>query len=196
MPREQAKITPTQRQAKFLRISRKIHRLTGIGLFVFLIFISVTGLLLGWKKNSSNIILAKTYEGTSEDLNDWLPLQELYYNAEKVFRDSISATLPYEVDRINIRKEKGTVKFTFQNNFKGIQLDGATGKVLFVEERRSDFIEKIHDGSIVDYYLDISSGSFKLVYTSILGSALLIFSVTGFWLWYGPKKLRASKKQS
>jgi uncharacterized iron-regulated membrane protein len=196
MSQEQTKTTSTQRQAKVLRISRKIHRLMGVSLFVFLIFISVTGLLLGWKKNSGDIILAKTYEGTSKDLNDWLPIHELDVHAEKAFRDSISATLPYEIDRIDIRKEKGTVKFTFKTNFYGIQLDGATGKVLFIEKRRSDFIEKIHDGSIVDYYLNISNGIFKLIYTTLLGSALFIFSVTGFWLWYGPKKLRSSKRQS
>ena len=164
-------------------------------LFVFLIIVSFSGLLLGWKKNSGDIILAETYQGTSKNLKDWLPLEELYSYAEKAFRDSISATLPYEVNRIDIRKEKGTVKFTFKNNFQGIQLDGATGKVLFIETRRSDFIEKIHDGSIVDYYLGISIGSFKLIYTTVLGSALLLFSVTGFWLWYGPKKLRSSKRK-
>jgi hypothetical protein len=41
-----------KKQAKLLRIFRKIHRTLGASLFVFFIFISVTGVLLGWKKNT------------------------------------------------------------------------------------------------------------------------------------------------
>ena len=37
-------------------------------------------------------------------------------------------------------------------------------------------------------------GQIKLVYTSIMGTALLIFTITGFWLWYGPKRYRAHSK--
>ncbi|MEO0002203.1 MAG: hypothetical protein RL766_2249, partial [Bacteroidota bacterium] len=39
-----------QGQAKILRIFRKVHRLTGAFLFIFFFVVSVTGLLLGWKK--------------------------------------------------------------------------------------------------------------------------------------------------
>ena len=34
----------------------------------------------------------------------------------------------------------------------------------------------------------------KLVYTSIMGLALIIFTLTGFWLWYGPKLIKKNKK--
>jgi hypothetical protein len=52
-----------------------------------------------------------------------------------------------------------------------IQLDGATGK-LHIERRRSDIIEKIHDGSIVDDYFKTGNGFFKLFYTTVMGLAL------------------------
>jgi hypothetical protein len=71
-------------------------------------------------------------------------------------------------------------------------MDGATGALLQIELRRSDVIEKIHDGSIVDYFLGFQSGIFKLIYTTIMSFALTIFTITGFWLWYGPKKMRKS----
>ena len=48
----------------------------------------------------------------------------------------------------------------------------------------------IHDGSILDYYIATSNGQIKLFYTSIMGLALLTFTITGFWLWYGPKRMR------
>ncbi len=179
-----------QQQAKILRVFRKVHRTTGALLFVFFFIVSVTSLLLGWKKNSGGLIMAKSYEGSSTDLKDWLSVDSLHKNASKIFRDSISRTHSLELDRIDIRKDKGMVKFVFIDGFWGVQLDGTTGKLLHIERRRSDFIEKMHDGSILDYYFDTSNGQIKLIYTTVLGTALLIFTITGFWLWYGPKRMR------
>ncbi len=45
-----AKHNKRKKKAKSLRVSRKIHRTLGAVLFIFFIFISVTGALLGWKK--------------------------------------------------------------------------------------------------------------------------------------------------
>lgn len=179
-----------QQQAKTLRVARKMHRTTGICLFVFFFFISVTGLLLGWKKHSQGYLLAKTSVGVSSNLSIWLPLDSLRNIAVKLLRDSVSAQLSPELDRIDIRPEKGVVKFVFSEHYWGLQLDGTTGKLLQIERRRADFIEKVHDGSIVDQYLGLKNGAFKLFYTSIMGLALLLFTITGFWLWYGPKRMR------
>ena|SRR5690554_230977 len=182
-----------QNKAKLLRTFRKIHRTTGAFLFVFFLFISITGLLLGWKKHSGGLILPKSYKGTSTDLKDWLPLDSLHLNACKILHDSVSADLSLELERIDVRKDKGMVKFVFIDHFWGIQLDGATGELLHIERRRSDFIENIHDGSILDYYFGTTGEQIKLVYTSIMGLALLTFTITGFWLWYGPKRMRKKR---
>ena len=185
-----------QRQAKILRIFRKIHRTTGAFLFIFFFFISITGLLLGWKKNSNELLLPKSYTGTSTDLKKWLPIDSLYNIAGQILHDSIANDLSLELDRIDIRKEKGMVKFIYKNLFWGVQLDGATGKLLHLGLRRSDFIENIHDGSILDHYFKTSKGQIKLVYTSTMGLALLTFTITGFWLWHGPKRMKRTKKHN
>lgn len=182
-----------KRQAKLLRVFRKIHRTTGAILFVFFFFVSVTGLLLGWKKNSGGLILPESYKGTSSDLKDWLPIDSLYKNACKYLHDSVSSELSPDLERIDIRKDIGMVKFVFSENFWGIQLDGATGNLLHIERRRSDIIENIHDGSILDYFFETGKEQIKLVYTTIMGLALLTFTTTGFWLWFGPKRMRRNK---
>lgn len=182
-----------QKQASLLRIFRKVHRTTGAFLFVFFFFISLSGLLLGWKKHSGGIILPKSYQGTSTELKDWLPLDSLHRKAIKILHDSVSAGLSLELERIDVRKNKGMVKFVFTDHYYGIQLDGATGKLLQIERRRSDIIENIHDGSILDYYFGTSKEQIKLVYTTIMGLALLVFTITGFWLWYGPKRMRKTR---
>lgn len=179
-----------QKQAKLLRVFRKIHRTTGAILFVFFFFVSVTGLLLGWKKNSGGLILPESYKGTSSELKDWLPIDSLYKNACKFLHDSVSSDLSTDLERIDIRKDIGMLKFVFSDNYWGIQLDGATGNLLHIERRRSDFIENIHDGSILDYFFETGKEQIKLIYTTIIGLALLTFTTTGFWLWLGPKRMR------
>ncbi len=185
--------TKRQQQAKLLRIFRKVHRTTGAALFLFFFFISVTGLLLGWKKHSGDILLSKSYTGSSTNLQDWLPIDSLHSLANTYLLKSVSPELSTKIDRIDIRKEKGMVKFVYTDHIWGLQLDGATGKLLHVERRYSDLIENVHDGSILDNYLGTSNNQVKVIYTSVMGIALLIFTITGFWLWYGPKRMRANK---
>jgi uncharacterized iron-regulated membrane protein len=179
-----------ERQAKLLRIFRKLHRTTGALLFIFFFVVSLTGLLLGWKKHSGGTLLANSYKGSSMNPPDWLSIDSLHSLASQYLHDSVSPRLSLVLDRIDIRPEKGMVKFVFRDHFKGLQLDLTTGRLLHIENRRSDFIEKIHDGSILDFYTGIESGILKLLYTTIMGLALLLFTITGFWLWYGPKRMR------
>jgi uncharacterized iron-regulated membrane protein len=182
-------------QARLLRLARRVHRTTGILLFAFFLFIACTGLLLGWKKHSAGYLLPDSRDGVSSDVSDWLPMTALHANALAFARDSISADISPELDRIDIRPDKGMVKFVFVEDYWGLQLDCTTGELLLIEKRRSDFIEDLHDGSIVDAILGTSDEQIKLMYTSLMGSALLIFSITGFWLWIGPRRLRKARSE-
>lgn len=184
----------TKQHAHILRIVRKIHRTTGAALFVLFLFVSITGLLLGWKKHSGGYILPKSHKGISTDLKDWLSYDTLHTLACQYLHDSVSPHLSLELERIDARPDKGMVKFVFIEGFWGIQLDGATGKLLHIERRRSDFIENIHDGSILDYFFKTDDEQLKLIYTSVTGTALFTFTITGFWLWYGPKRLRRGRR--
>lgn len=177
-----------KKQAKTLRVFRKVHRMTGATLFIFFFIVAVTGLLLGWKKNTGDLLGSKTYKGSTTDLKAWLPLNELQIKAEYHLKNEFPSSSEIQLDRIDVRQDKGVAKFIFKDYY-GIQLDGATGALLNANKRHADFIENIHDASILDSYWN-GNGYIKLVYTSIMGCALLIFTISGFWLWYGPKKLR------
>lgn len=179
-----------------LRIARKIHRTVGIGLFLFFAIVAITGLLLGWKKHSGGRILPKSYSGVSTNLADWLPVHELHANAVRVVHEQIDPNLSLDLERIDFRPDKGMVKFVFLEGFWGVQLDCTTGELLHIERRRSDFIENIHDGSIFDHLFGTSREQIKVVYTSIMGTALLTFTATGFWLWYGPRRARFARSNA
>jgi hypothetical protein len=100
-----------------------------------------------------------------------------------------------EIDRIDIRPQKGIAKIVFAQHFTELQLDCKTGEILSVSTRKSDFIEKIHDGSIVDYFVKTSSDQFKLFYTTAASLSLILLSFSGFWLWYNPIRIKKRKKK-
>ncbi|SNR52780.1 PepSY domain-containing protein [Lutibacter flavus] len=189
------KLNSRQQQAKILRNFRKVHRITGATLFIFFFIIAITGFLLGWKNNSNGLILPKNQQGSSVELNKWLPIDSLHKNACAILHDSISPNLSLKLNRIDIRKNKGLVKFVFENHYWEVQLDGATGELLNLGKRHSDFIENLHDGSFLDTFFNNSTKPIKVIYTSIMGLALLLFTITGFWLWYGPKRLKKHRKR-
>ena len=62
-------------------------------------------------------------------------------------------------------------------------------------KRRSDFFENVHDGSILDIIFGTKGEIIKLIYTSVMGTSLIIFVITGLWLWVGPKILKRSRSK-
>jgi hypothetical protein len=182
--------------AAVTRIHRILHRWFGSVMIVILIIVSGTGLLLGWKKNSNGFLLAENRQGTSTDMSRWQSMDSLHRSAIRLLRDSVDPALSQTTDRIDVRPEKGMVKFTFKGHFHAIQIDAATGHMLSTEIRRADWIEKLHDGSILDQYLISDGQPFKLTYTTITSVGLMLLSFTGFWLWYNPRRIRRRKEKS
>lgn len=161
----------------------------GISLIFFIVILSSTGILLGWKKHSGGKILAQTQNGVNNNPEAWLTMDSLLKVARTYAKENLNISQP-EADRIEVRPSNGIVKITFKNTYDGLQVDCTTGKVLLVEKRYSDMIEQIHDGSIVDHFFGLKAGYFKLVYTSLMSMSLLTFCITGFWLYFGPKRLK------
>ncbi|MFV9552444.1 PepSY domain-containing protein [Algibacter sp. PT7-4] len=179
------------KQAKVIRFFRKAHRITGIYLFVLFFILSISGLLLGWKKHSKGLILPRTEIGVSNNPSQWLPLSNLQHKAlESIKSKNKSIT---EISRIDIRPEKGIAKFTFKNEYWELQMDCTTAEVLAIKKRHSDWLEDIHDGSILDNLFKTKVEITKIIYTTLMGCALMLFTITGFWLWIGPKKMKKTK---
>ena len=172
---------------------RKIHRSLSIIFFIFFLLISVTGISLGWKKHSGEKLMPVTYTGSSSDLDEWLSIDSLYTIACNTLHDSVSAELSYSLDRIDIRKDNGIAKFIFKEKNWEIQVDGSTGNILHIGKRYSDKIETIHDGSAFGFLFGSSKGLVKVIYTTFLGSGLIIFTITGVLLWFKPSK-KTSKR--
>ena len=178
-----------KKQAKILRVFRSIHRKMGALLFVFFFCISVSGFLLGWKKHSFGVLQSKTQKGIAASFKTWLPMDVLKEKAVFYLDNEMDLETDPKIKRVDVRESNGVVKFIF-SDYYAVQVDGATGDVLLFERRYSDFIEAVHDGSALDTYFKTTGSPFKLIYTTIMGVALLLFTITGFWLWIGPKRMR------
>lgn len=179
----------TEKTVKHTRLYRKIHKFISIPLFVFMFLIGITGLLLGWKKNIN--LLPKTKNGTNIEANTWASLDKIQNVAQQFAKDSLR--LSNEIDRIDIRPQKGVAKIVFTEHFTELQIDCTSAKVISISTRKSDIIEKIHDGSILDFFIKTKNDEIKLFYTTIVSLGLILLSFSGFWLWYNPKRIKKQK---
>lgn len=175
-----------QPKVKALRWIRSLHKLLGLPLIIFFFIIGITSILLAWKKKAE--LLPPTLKTEIED-GSWISPSEMVSIAEAEM-DKIGKST--EVDRIDIRPDKGVAKVTFKTHFTEVQLDGLSGKVLSIETRHSDWIEKVHDGSIVDFYLGGDEAT-KLTYSTLTALGLILMSLSGFYMWYFPKVIRRLK---
>ena len=159
----------------------------GLSLALFLVISSITGVLLALKKDV-NIIQPPTQKGVSKDLAEWKSLDEISRLAEKTFHEVYPDQKENKIDRLDVRPSKGIVKVLFKEGNWEVQIDGKSGEIKSIAKRYSDWIESLHDGSIV-------SDGFKLVSMNFLGIGLLFLILTGVWLWYGPRRVRKEKRK-
>jgi uncharacterized iron-regulated membrane protein len=168
-----------------LRNYRKWHKWVGISLAIFILISALTGILLSWKKEV-DLLQPPTQKGQAKSLGQWLPLDTLASLASSSFYQLHPDQSGNPIDRIDVRPGKGIAKVLFENGYWEVQIDGATGSILSTNRRHSDWIEALHDGSIIADW-------FKWLSMNYLGLGLVFMILSGFWLWLGPKRIRDLK---
>ena len=167
----------------WLRRTRPLHRWVGVPLTLFILLSSLTGILLGWKKQSA-LLQPPVQRGASVESKDWQPLHRISEVAQAELRTRLG-TPPGPIDRLDVRPSRGVAKVLFREGFWEVQVDLTTAEVLAVNRRASDFIETLHDGSI------LGEGA-RVALSTLLGLGLLTLSLSGLWLWWGPRLTRRS----
>ena len=94
-----------------------------------------------------------------------------------------------DIQRIDVRPSKGVTKLILTGDWE-MQLDSATGEIMQVAIRRSDWIESLHDGS---YFLGDFS---KLGIFFPSGIGLLLMLLSGLWLFWHPIQAKRRKLKS
>jgi hypothetical protein len=148
-----------RKQAKTIRFLRKLHRITGLILLVFILNMAITGILIGWGKNSYDYILPDIRKGSSSDLKNWVPLSSL----EKVVKQALSdfsSKFEKDISCIDIWQDQGIVKFIFENHYCRIQFDVATKNQL------TALLEQLYARTFVEHHFSSRYSFFKLFFTS------------------------------
>ncbi|MCR9014698.1 PepSY-associated TM helix domain-containing protein [Aquiflexum gelatinilyticum] len=179
------------KKAHQTRIYRRIHKWISIVFVFFLVVIGITAILLAWKKELG--LIPKTQTTKVENPSNWIPLERMMEIGQTFVRDSLKKS--DLIDRIDVRPEKGIAKIVFKRHFTEIQVDGYSGEILSVSQRNSDLVEKIHDGSILDFLMVSDSEISKITYSTLTSVVLLLLCFTGFFLWYLPRLIKKLKNR-
>jgi len=83
-----------------------------------------------------------------------------------------------DVKRLDVRPDRGVAKATLTNDWE-VQIDTTDGRVMQVAYRRSDWLEALHDGSIV-------SDTYKMWIVFPSAIVLLFLWGSGMWMWLWP----------
>lgn len=163
---------------------RKIHHWGSLIIMVQMGLVIIAGLMLSLKKEI-DWLQPPSVNGTARADVPVQDMQSLFDVARSV--EEMALTDWAELERVDFKPGKGMVKFVSTNNWE-VQIDTATGEILQVAYRRSDIIEKLHDGSFFADWV-------KLYIFFPSGIVLLILWGTGIYLFFLPHVKRALKKR-
>ena len=163
-------------------INRKIHYWLSLWLALPMALISLTGLLLQFKKSLSWVQPREQRRELVLPLAGW-PL--LLAAAQS--RPELAVRSWDDVERVELRPSKGLIKLIARNGQEA-QFDAGSGALVQVAARRSDTIEALHDGS---WFGDgVKFGWFA---SSALG--LLLATLSGIWLFLEPYIVKARRRR-
>jgi len=156
------------------------------GAFVIILPISIvitTGILLQLKKEI-NWIQPPT---SNREHNNAPTISFDNILASVKTADEANITSWDDVDRLDVRIDKGIVKVRGKNRWE-VQVDTQTGDVLQVAYRRSDLIESLHDGS---WFHD----KVKLWLFLPSGIILFVLWITGLYMFILPYTVKWKRKK-
>lgn len=152
---------------------RKIHYWGAIVVLVPALIVISTGILLQVKKHWAWV---QPPEQKGSGKVPSIPFEAILAACQGVPEAEIRTWA--DIARIDVRPSKGVLKVTAKND-QEIQIDSATGEVLQVAYRRSDWIEAMHDGSWFHEWA-------KLGLFLPAAVILLILALTGGYLFFLP----------
>ncbi|MBL8825091.1 MAG: PepSY domain-containing protein [Planctomycetia bacterium] len=163
-------------------LMRKSHRWGAFVIAVPFLVVIVTGLLLQLKKDW-HWVQPPTMKG--KGLSPEMTLAAILEAARAVPEAGIRDWS--DVERLDIQPKRGLVKVQSKNRWE-VQLDLDTRQVLHSAERRSDWIEALHDGS---WFHDNAK------YWVFLPTAVIVLGlwITGIYLFFLPWEVKWARRQ-
>lgn len=130
-------------QAK--RFNRRLHYWLAVIVFVPTFIVFASGLILQVKKQVE-WVQPSTQKGTQPNTSVQQPITIPRVLTIVKGIQSIHVSDWSDISKVDVRPHKAMLKVITEDNWE-VQLDLYSGEVLQIAERRSDWIEAIHDGS-------------------------------------------------
>lgn len=162
---------------------RKLHRWAAIITAGPFFVVLVTGILLQLKKEI-DWVQPPTQKGQAKEPS--VSFDAILTATKSVPEAEVQSWK--DIDRVDIRPKDGIAKVQCKNRIE-VQVDLKTGEVLQSENRRSDLIETIHDGS---YFHELA----KLYVFLPVAFVVVGLWFTGIYLWVLPIAIKQRRKWS
>jgi uncharacterized iron-regulated membrane protein len=172
-----------KKQHSLSRVNRNIHKWLSLLIALPLLVTIFSGILLLTRKEFA-FIQPPTSQGVGNVPS--ISFAQILEQAKTVEQAGISSW--DSIDRLDVRPDKGIVKVRAKSSWE-IQIDSQSGEIKQVASRRSDIIEKIHDGTFFQ-----SKANLWLMLPVTM--ALLSLSVTGIILFFRPYYKRRKKRNN
>lgn len=156
-------------------LNRRLHY-WGAGIIAIpLLLLISSGLLLQMKKHWSWVQPVEHRGSTKAPV---IELSDILRAIKEHQHPDVAVKSWDDIKRLDVRPDRGVAKATLHTDHE-VQVDLGTGRVMQVAYRRSDWLEAVHDGSIVGDW-------FKL--GVVLPSALVLLFLwgSGVWMWVYP----------
>lgn len=164
-------------------LNRRIHYWASAVIAVPLLVVAITGSVLQLRKQ---IAWVQPPEQRGSVTAPTIELSHIL--ASLIAHETLNVTGWHDINRLDVRPEKGIVKAWLKSNWEA-QIDLGTGEILQVAFRRSDWIESIHDGSIFGDGVKLG-----IFFPSAIG--LILLWCGGIWMFIYPlmNKRRARRR--
>ena len=169
---------------KFTKLNRTVHNWLSIFVALPLLLVIVSGMFLLLKKDVQ-WIQPLSVRGVSAQIPQ-ISHSDMLRAVNSVEQ---TAGLKWtDFDRIDYKVDKGMLKFITHDQWE-VQVDTTTGEILSSKARRSDFFEKLHDGT---YFGD------WMKYYVLIPSAIFLFTLwmSGLYMFIYPYFKRAANKRN
>jgi uncharacterized iron-regulated membrane protein len=173
---------------KLFKFFWSTHKWTGIVLAIVFLNIAITGFFLLQKKEY-HWIQPATRNGAPGEVSAFISNQRLF--AVVLAAGNPDFKTFEDIDRVDFRPGKRVHKVRSVHNDAEIQVDAITGAILSQEIRRSDWFERLHDGSFF--------GSWAHEWLMpVVALGLMFLVCSGLYIWYFPvwKKRRRLRMEN
>jgi hypothetical protein len=156
-------------------LNRKLHYWGSALIAIPLLVVIGSGVFLQLKKHWAWV---QPVEHRGREAAPRIELTDILNALRQTDHPEVRVTSWADVKRLDVRPDRGVAKATLQNDWE-VQVDTTDGLVMQVAYRRSDWLEALHDGSIV-------SDTYKMWVVLPTSLVLLFLWGSGIWMWVFP----------